>query len=188
MFEVTFRIYIKDVKEFVKNAVQKELEPLSRSRDFAAKQSSREHRVLLKTWMAARYPLGYKAHKIAQLIAVLAPWQRNDPAHPRDRDNMAPVALPAPPGGGWSSSQFIDAVVKGASKCCAPPFIQHGMFKHTIPEAMDLVGDLIRSERQLWSHNPDEARDLMEAIMVKSIQELKINHIPWVTHGDGPCA
>ncbi|KAG6373976.1 hypothetical protein JVT61DRAFT_4603 [Boletus reticuloceps] len=98
---------------------------------------------------------------------------------------MAPLALPAPPGGGWSRSQFVDAVVKGASKTLCTPFIQHGMFKHTISEAMDLVGDLICSQRQLWSHNPDEARDLMKAIMVKSIQELKINHVPWVTHGDG---
>ncbi|KAG6370418.1 hypothetical protein JVT61DRAFT_12030 [Boletus reticuloceps] len=189
VFEVAFRVYIEDIKEFIKNTVQKELEPLSHSRDFAAKQSARERRVLLKMWMAARYPLGYEAHEIAQLIAVLAPWQCNDdPTQPRDRDDMAPLALPAPPGGSWSCSQFVDTVVKGASKWRVPPFIQHGMFKHTISEAMELVGDLIRSQRQLWSHDPNEARDLMKAIMVKAIQELKINHVPWVVHRDGPCA
>ncbi|KAF8121160.1 hypothetical protein EV363DRAFT_1302449 [Boletus edulis] len=188
VFEVAFKIYIEDVKEFVKNAVQKELEPLSRSRDFAVKQSARERRVLLKTWMAARYPLGYEAHEIAQLIAVLAPWQRNDPAQPRNRDDMAPLALPAPPGGGWSRSQFVDAVLKGASKRRAPPFIQHGMFKHTISEAIDLVGDLVRTQRPLWTHDPDQAKDLMKAIMVKAVQELKINHVPWVEVADGPRA
>ncbi|KAG6369299.1 hypothetical protein JVT61DRAFT_15481 [Boletus reticuloceps] len=185
VFKVAFKIYIKDIKEFIKNAVQKELEPLSWSRDFVAKRSARECRVLLKTWMGARYPLGYEAHKIAQLIAVLAPWQCNDPTEPRNHEDMAPLALHAPPGGGWSRSQFVDTIVKGASKRRAPPFIQHGMFKHTISEAMELVGDLIRTQRQLWAHDPDEAREVMKAIIVKTIQELKINHVPWVAVGDG---
>ncbi|KAG6373977.1 hypothetical protein JVT61DRAFT_4605 [Boletus reticuloceps] len=178
VFEVAFKIYIEDIKEFIRNAVQKELEPLSRSRDFVVKQSAREHRVLLKTWMGARYPLGYEVHEIAQLIAVLALWQCNDPAEPRNHEDMAPLAFPAPPGGGWSWSQHFQTL--------HIPFIQHGMFKYTVSEAMELVGDLIHTQRPLWTHDLDEARDIMKAIMVKAVQELKINHIPWVTVGDGP--
>ncbi|KAG6373140.1 hypothetical protein JVT61DRAFT_6750 [Boletus reticuloceps] len=138
--------------------------------------------------MATRYPLGYEVHEIAQLIAVLAPWQCNDPAEPRYRDDMAPLTLPAPPGGGWSWSQFMDAIIKGTSKWHVPPFIQHSMFKHTVSEAMEFVSNLVRTQRPLWTHDPDEARDVMKAIMVKAIQELKINHIPWVAVSDGPCA
>ncbi|KAG6372836.1 hypothetical protein JVT61DRAFT_7259 [Boletus reticuloceps] len=134
--------------------------------------------------MGTRYPLDYEAHEIAQLIAALTPWQRNDPAEPRDHEDMAPLSLPTPPGGGWSHSQFVDAIVKGASKWCTSPFIQHSMFKHTISEAMELIGDLIHSQRQLWTHDLDEVRDVMKVIMVKAVQKLKINHVPWVAVGD----
>ncbi|KAF8137039.1 hypothetical protein EV363DRAFT_1293421 [Boletus edulis] len=141
VFEVAFKIYIEDVKEFVKNAIQKELEPLSWSRDFAAKQSARECR-------------------------------HNNPAEPRNHEDMAPLTFPAPPGGSWFQSQYVDAIVKGAFKQLHP-FIQHSMFKHTVSE---LASNLICTLRQLWTHDPDKARDIMKAIM--------ITHTVWLPLGE----
>lgn len=184
VFEIAFKIYIEDVKELVKNAVEMELRPLSQSRDFAVKEVARERKVLLKSWLNTRYPLGYEPQEIARLIAALAPWQHNDPAN-RNQNDMVPLSLPAPPGGGWSRSQFVDAIIKGVDKRRAPPFIQHGMFKHTIAEAMQLVGDLMRHNQRLWLQDLDEVDDNMKATMVKAVKELKINHVPWVMGGNG---
>ncbi|KAG9308943.1 hypothetical protein JVU11DRAFT_11410 [Chiua virens] len=176
VFEIALRVYMEDVKTFIKQALEKEISVMLDSTDRVIRTRARFRRIALKEWLTSTYPLSYeKEDKFHRLLEAI------DPAR---NDHGTPFSLQSPTGGGKPVSFFCAKVLHGALKRREPPFIQGGIFQPVVVAALDILSRLAGRRSFTPLLGDTDLRDHYAEYMRSIVIKLKINHVPWAQYID----